>query len=130
MGKRAKTRTDDKKCKVPNWPEHNGSLVKRGDVTLWLEEDVIISWPHENAESKVGAPYTYRNEAILCVLSMREVFRVTYCQTEGFGRSLVRAIGVDLKIPDYTSHQKRAATLELSDKAAPFLQFKLFVHHS
>ena len=103
MGKRAKTRTEGKKCKVTNWPEYNESLVKRGDVTLWLEEDVILSWQHENSESKVGAPYTYSDEAILCLLSMREVFRLTYRQTEGFGRSLVRLMGVDLKIPDYLS---------------------------
>ena len=91
-----------------NWPAYNESLVKRGDVTLWLEEDVILSWQHENAEPKVGAPYTYSNEAIVCLLSTREVFRLTYRQTEGFGRSLVRMMGVDLKIPDYTSLQKRA----------------------
>ena len=119
MGKRAKTRTEVKKCKVTNWPEYNESLVKRGDVTLWLEEDVILSWQHENSESKVGAPYTYSNEAILCLLWMREVFRLTYRQTEGFGRSLVRLMGVDSKIPDYTSLQKRAAKLEVALNVMP-----------
>ena len=102
-----------------NWPAYNESLVKRGDVTLWLEEDVILSWQHENAEPKVGAPYTYSNEAIVCLLSMREVFRLTYRQTEGFGRSLVRLMGVDLKIPDYTSLQKRAAKLEVALNVMP-----------
>ncbi len=113
MGKRAKTRTEGKTDKVTNWAEYNESLVRRGDVTLWLDEDVIIDWQHENDEPKVGAPYVYSDAAILSLLSMREVFRLTYRQTEGFGRSLVRMMGVDIKIPDYTSLQKRAARLSV-----------------
>ena len=50
---------------------------------------------------------------------MREVFGLTYRQTEGFGRSLVRLMGVDLKIPDYTSLQKRAAKLEVALNVMP-----------
>jgi hypothetical protein len=114
MGKRAKTRTEGKQDKVINWKEYNESLVRRGDVTLWLEEDVIIDWQHENDQVKVGAPYVYSDQAIVCLLSLREVFRLTYRQTEGFGRSLVRLMGIDLKIPDYTNLQKRAAKLAVA----------------
>ena len=119
MGRCTKTRTEDKTYKITNWQSYNESLVRRGDVTLWLEEDVIFGWDHENAQSKVGAPYVYSDEAILCLLSLREVFRLTYRQTEGFGRSLVRLMGVDIKIPDYTSLQKRAAKLEICLSVTP-----------
>jgi hypothetical protein len=114
MGKRATTRTEGKKDKVSNWKEYNESLVRRGDITLWLDEDVILDWSHENDQGKVGAPYTYSDQAILCLLSLREVFHLTYRQTEGFGRSLVRLMQIDLKIPDYTSLQKRAAKLNVA----------------
>lgn len=119
MGKRSKTRTEGKKDRVSNWSEYNESLVRRGDVTLWLDEDLIIDWQHENDAPKVGAPYVYSDGAILSLLSMREVFRLTYRQTEGFGRSLVRLMGVDIKIPDYTSLQKRAAKLSVALDVVP-----------
>ncbi len=113
MGNRTKTKTQDKKYEIKNWSEYNESLVRRGDVTLWLEDDVIIDWEHENSESKVGAPYTYSDQAILCLLSLREVFKLTYRQTEGFGRSLVKLMDVQIEIPDYTSLQKRAVKLQV-----------------
>ena len=55
MGKQVETRTEGKQCRVINWKGHNESLVKRGDVTLWLEEDVIADWEHANSQPKVGA---------------------------------------------------------------------------
>ena len=113
MGKSTARGTEGKQYKVKNWKEYNESLVQRGDITLWLEEDVISRWEHDNNESKVGAPFFYSDEAILCLLSIREVFRLTYRQTEGFGRSLVRLMDADIKIPDYTSLQKRAAKLNV-----------------
>ncbi|TWT65158.1 Transposase DDE domain protein [Posidoniimonas polymericola] len=116
---RASSRTAGKAYKVTNWKEYNESLVRRGDVTLWLEEDVIIGWEHENAEKKVGRPFTYSEEAVRCLLSLREVFGLTYRQTEGFGRSLVRLMDAKIAIPDFTSLQKRAAKLEIPLTAKP-----------
>lgn len=115
----ASCRTTGKRYKVTNWKAYNEALVRRGDVTLWLEEDVIIGWEHENAEKKVGHPFTYSDEAIRCLLSLREVFGLTYRQTEGFGRSLVRLMDAKIAIPDFTSLQKRAAKLEISLTAKP-----------
>src|SRR6185295_13418061 len=42
--------------KVTNWREYNESLVRRGDITFWFDEDVIDAWEHDNAEWKVGRP--------------------------------------------------------------------------
>ena len=119
MGTQTKTRTQDKKYEVKNWREYNESLVRRGDITLWLDDDVIIDWEHMNSETKVGAPFRYSDQAILCLLSLREVFGLTYRQTEGFGRSLVRMMEIDIRIPDYTSLQKRAKKLDVALKLKP-----------
>lgn len=119
MSKGTKTRTQDKKYKIQNWSEYNESLVRRGDVTLWLEEDVIIDWEHENPEPKVGSPFIYSDQAILCLLSLREVFQLTYRQTEGFGRSLVKLMQIQIRIPDYTSLQKRASKLKVALDVKP-----------
>lgn len=112
-------RTTGKSYRTTNWKQYNESLVRRGDVTLWLEEDVILGWEHENLDSKVGRPFTYSDAAIRCLLSLREVFSLTYRQTEGFGRSLVKLMNADVAIPDYTSMQKRAAKLEIALCAQP-----------
>ncbi len=100
--------------KVRNWKEYNDSLVNRGDVTLWFSDDALEHWEHPNDTPKVGHPFVYSDAAIECLLTIREVYKLPYRQTEGFGRSLARMLGVDVAIPDYTSLAKRAAKLNVS----------------
>jgi hypothetical protein len=33
------------KYRVTNWPEYDAALVRRGDLTVWLTEDVSIGIP-------------------------------------------------------------------------------------
>ena len=47
-------------------------------------------------------------------MTIRELFRLPYRQTEGFGRALAKLMNADVPIPDYTSLQKRAARLVVS----------------
>ena len=100
--------------KITNWKEYNESLVRRGDITFWFDEDTIDAWEHSNEESKVGRPFTYSDTAIECMLVLREMFRLPYRQTEGFGRALAQMMQADVTIPDYTSLAKRAAKLEIT----------------
>ena len=100
--------------KITNWRDYNESLVQRGDITFWFDEDVIDAWEHDNDEPKVGRPFTYSDMAVECLLTLRELFRLPYRQTEGLGRSLVKLMQVDVTIPDYSSLAKRAAKLSVS----------------
>ncbi len=100
--------------KITNWREYNESLVRRGDITVWFNEDAVAGWEHPNAGSKVGRPFTYSDTAIECLLTIRELFKLPYRQTEGFGRSLAGLLGVEIAIPDFTSLAKRAAKLKLT----------------
>jgi len=102
--------------KVTNWREYNESLVRRGDITFWFDEDVVEAWKHDNAEWKVGRPYVYSDVAIEALLTLRELFRLPYRQTEGFGRMLAGLLEANLAIPDFTSLQKRAAKLQLAKR--------------
>ena len=34
-------RFDTKRYRVTNWPEYNEGFRQRGDVTVWLREDVV-----------------------------------------------------------------------------------------
>lgn len=100
--------------KVTNWREYNESLVRRGDITLWFDEDALATWEHANEEVKRGRPFTYSDAAIECLLMLRELFRLPYRQTEGLGRALVQLMDVDVPIPSFTLLAKRAAKLKTS----------------
>ena len=85
--------------RVTNWRDYNESLVRRGDVTFWFDEDVLVTWEHDNAATKVGRPFTYSDRAIECLLALRELFRLPYRQTEGLGRSLAKLLGPTSRSP-------------------------------
>lgn len=100
--------------KVRNWGEYNESLVRRGDLTLWFDEDALAAWQHGNEEVRRGRPYIYSDTAIECLLMLRELFRLPYRQTEGLGRALVQLLDVEIPIPSFTLLAKRAAKLKSS----------------
>src|SRR5262245_33426405 len=110
--------TREARYRVTNWREYNESLVRRGDITFWFDEDVIDAWEHDNAEWKVGRPYVYSDLAIETLLTLRELFRLPYRQTEGLGRSLAALMGASIAIPDFTSLQKRAAKMQVQINVA------------
>ncbi|MEQ8849184.1 IS5 family transposase [Botrimarina sp.] len=100
--------------RVKSWSKYNESLLCRGDITLWFSDEVIDAWEHDNAEERAGHPFVYSVLAIETLLLVRELFRLSYRQTEGFGRALAKLMNADVPIPDYTSLQKRAAKLGVS----------------
>lgn len=112
-------RTKQACYRVTNWKQYNESLVRRGDITLWFSQDALASWEHANQEVKVGRPFTYSDGAIECLLTLRELFRLPYRQTEGLGRALVKLLDADVAIPDFTSLAKRAAKLGVSLAVSP-----------
>ena len=55
--------------RVTNWPSCNLALAARGEVTLWLHEEVLHGW------RAVGAKGMRTSDAaILCALSVRAVY--------------------------------------------------------
>jgi len=48
------------------------------------------------------------------LLTIRELFKLPYRQTEGFGRSLAKLLGLDITIPNFTSLAKRAAKFDIA----------------
>ena len=49
---------DAKRYKVTNWPEYNEILRQRGDVMVWLSEDVVETW-HADKRDTPGGPPVY-----------------------------------------------------------------------
>jgi hypothetical protein len=96
---------------IGNWREYNESLVARGSITLWFSDEALANWYHENGESKRGRPFTYSDKAMETFLTIRELLRLPYRQTEGFVRSILALVADGLSVPDFTSAAKRAAKL-------------------
>lgn len=103
-----------KRYEVKNWSEYNRALVSRGDFTFWFSEEVVDAWEHENESKKNGRPFKYSDLAIETLLTIRELFRLPYRQTEGFGRALAKLMNAGVAIPHHTSLVKRAAKLRVS----------------
>jgi hypothetical protein len=120
---KAASKPQQKSYAIQNWGDYNESLVRRGDVTFWFSEDVVDAWEHENDAKKNGRPFVFSDVAIETLLTIRELFRLPYRQTEGLGRALAKLMGAQIVIPHHTSLQKRAAklgvALALSDVKGP-----------
>ena len=104
---------------VRNWREYNESLVSRGSVTFWFSDEALRKWYHENGAGKRGRPFTYSDSTMELFLSIREVLRLPYRQTEGFVRGLLGLVADDLHVPDFTSAAKRAAKLGVTLPVLP-----------
>jgi len=102
-----------KSYKITNWSKYNESLVQRGSITFWFDEQTLACWEHDNAQVKVGRPYVYSDRAIEVLLVLRELFQLPYRQTEGLSRSLLQLMQVNVPVPDFTSLAKRAAKLSV-----------------
>jgi IS5 family transposase len=112
--KRSPRRSKKGQYRVRNWASYNNSLMRRGDITVWISDEVIAEWkPVSDAARKRGGQRQYSDRAIECLLTLRAVFNLPYRQTEGFGRSLLTLLAAEVAVPDYSTLCKRSATLEV-----------------
>lgn len=124
MGRKAKTRkaqtqshrkTEKKQYKVRDWREYNASLVERGSIEVWIDDEVIANWkPQTTGPRRRGAQVQYSAGAIECMLTLSAVMSLPLRQTEGFGRSVMKLLRADVKVPDYTTLCKRKKDLKVS----------------
>ena len=91
-----------KKYKIHNWRSYEQSLVNRGDLTLWLSEDVIESWNSDLSQT-LGRPKLYSDLAIETALTLRLLFKLPLRQTEGFLKSIFSLMNIGLNVPDHST---------------------------
>jgi hypothetical protein len=93
--------------RVRNWPAYEAGLKRRGDLTLWLDEDAIAGW-HAPRRTTPGGQPRYSDAAIELVLMLRLVFHLALRQAEGFAASVLRLLGQELRVPDDTTVSRRS----------------------
>ncbi len=98
--------------RVSNWSDYDRALVQRGNITLWISDEAINSWKPAPTGLR-GGQRKFSDHAIETALTLRLVFNLPLRQTEGFLRSLLSLMGLDLDAPDHTTLSRRSQHLNL-----------------
>jgi Transposase DDE domain len=99
--------------RIRNWKQYNDALVRRGSLTLWVEDTTLDAWRYQGPTQR-GAQFEYSDTAIECLLTLRTVYHLPLRATEGFARSLFQLMGLGRPVPDYSTLSRRARTLRIT----------------
>ena len=97
--------------KTSNWPAYNDALKRRGSLTIWFDPEMI--W-EAKPTGKRGRQPSYSAAAIQACLTMKVLFGMALRQTTGFVESLLRLIGLDWEVPDFSTLSRRQKTLKVN----------------
>jgi hypothetical protein len=113
MPKQKRTQSRQKGLyRVKNWAEYDHALVQRGSITFWLSDDIEQTWLYVG-EKQRGSQFDYSDKAIEIMLTIKEVFHLTNRGVEGFVRSLLQMMNINLPVPDHSTLSKRGKTLKV-----------------
>jgi hypothetical protein len=102
------------KYKLTNWSDYSEALRRRGDITLWISEDVLLKWyEQERVYDGTGTPRLYTDFAITTCHEIRQVYRLPLRQCQGFIDSIFRILDIPLSSPDYSVLSKRLKELKI-----------------
>lgn len=87
--------------KTRNWPAYNEALKRRGSLTIWF--DPSMTW-EAMPTGKRGRQPAYSDAAIQTCLTMKVLF----------GMSLLRLIGLDWAVPNFSTLSRRQKTLKVN----------------
>ena len=93
-------------------------MVQRGDVIVWLSADAMAAW-RPSPSGRPGGQMLFSDVAIETALVLRLVFRLPFRQAEGFLRSVLSFMRVDLDSPDHTTLSRRSQRLETELRRIP-----------
>ena len=101
------------KYRIRNWRQYNQSLVNRGSITFWFDEEAIEKWHSTERTGKPGRPEVYSDFAVRCGLAIKAVFRVALRALQGLIGSLIKILGFWIQCPNYSLFSRRAKELEI-----------------
>lgn len=99
--------------RIRNWPDYNSALVRRGSLTLWIDNRSIDAWLSSDMPARRGRCRLYTDVAILCCLMLREAYHLPLRATEGLAGSVMRLLALDLPVPHYSTLSRRARHLSV-----------------
>jgi hypothetical protein len=99
--------------RVKNWSEYDKALVQRGAMTFWLSDDFEQTWLY-TGEKQRGSQFDYSDQAIVIMLTLKEIFHLTNRSVEGFMRSMFELMQLELPVPDHTTLSHRGRDLKVT----------------
>jgi hypothetical protein len=78
-----------------------------------VEQSAVNKWRDSAAPARRGRRRLYSDAAVLCALTLREVYGLPLRATQGLVASVLRLLGTDLSAPHYSTLSRRAAHLEV-----------------
>lgn len=91
------------------WKNYNRSLVNRGSITLWIDEDFLKN--HPGTESTKGRP-KYKKTIIQTGWVLKTLYHLTFRSLEGYFNSLLKMLGSDILSPHYSLFCKRSSDVQ------------------
>ena len=99
------------KYKTKNWSSYNDSLKQRGSLSIWFDPEMVWTPP---PSGKRGRQQQFSDAAIQTCLTLKVLFGMPLRQTTGFVQSLLRMVGLDWAVPDFSTLCCRQKTLNVS----------------
>ena len=90
--------------KTTNWTAYNEALKRRGSLMIWFDPE--MTWG-ATPSGKRGRSRTFSDTAIQTCLTMKVLFGMALRQTAGFVESLLRLMGLDWEVPDFSTICRR-----------------------
>ena len=87
---------------------YTASLHMRGSLLIWLDKDMTWLAPHDGHP---GRPAVFSDTAIQFCLTIKVLFKLPLRQTTGMVASLLKMVGLDWAVPDYTTLCRRQKSL-------------------
>lgn len=95
-----------------NWSKYNQNLINRGALDLFITEDALEKW-HHNEQKVKGGNKLYSDLTIILCLQFRQLFKIPLRQTQGLVASLLRLMQLALSTPNYSTLSRRTASLNV-----------------
>ena len=99
------------KYQTKNWPSYNAALKQRGALSIWFDLDMVWAPP---PTGKRGRRQEFSDAAIQSCLTLKVPFGLPLRQTTGFVESLLRLVGLDWAVPDFSTLCRRQKTRNVS----------------
>jgi hypothetical protein len=101
--------------RIRNWKDYNQSLVKRGSLTLWIDEKIHQEWyslGKDNGDK--GRPVVYSDIVIETILMLKAVYGLPYRATIGLVKSIIKLMNLSLEMPHYSTVSRRSKRLSIA----------------
>ena len=116
------SRADRQRYKTRNWRDYNAALKRRGSRTIWPDPE--MQW-EATPSGKRGRQQVFSAASIQTCLTMKVLFGMVLRQATGFVESLLQLIGLDRKVPDFSTlcRRQKALVVDIASRrsSAPLL---------